>query len=339
MHGGAASVGIPTLPVADVAVSIPCNNLTQNPQCLPISEISRSRDFGAFSRVFQPRSEICSLVELTISELWTPGLTPHRNSTKTSADHSLQKSAQYRENIKSQRKSRNVQLRVLSVFADPEHAPKVQEGAALLPGAPPVHVKEVDVSTLQLDKHKKLDASSERVAVKRAASGFRRRLCFTSWPVTTQGETVSVRNKKRVNDAVTTETAFLLVLALATLTQNNTGLVMFASKERGEAHFGEPCWWWQTEDVRLFAELGASRGAFYSCELVKRWTNKSCVRPGCMGVMTNFRVHCQELKEGWPQISNPDRSYSGPLSNRCKACQKQQKHKTPRWKQQFVHTS
>ena len=40
----------------------------------------------------------------------------------------------------------------LSVFADPEHAPKVQEGAVLLSDSPLVQIKEVDVSTLQLDR-------------------------------------------------------------------------------------------------------------------------------------------------------------------------------------------
>ena len=45
----------------------------------------------------------------------------------------------------SEEVTEHVQLRVLS---------EIQEGAALLPGAPLVHVKEVDVSTLQLDRHK-----------------------------------------------------------------------------------------------------------------------------------------------------------------------------------------
>ena len=54
-------VGIPTLPAVDVAVSIPCNNLTQNPQCLPISEISRSRGFGAFHVFFSPEVKFAAL--------------------------------------------------------------------------------------------------------------------------------------------------------------------------------------------------------------------------------------------------------------------------------------
>ena len=60
----------------------------------------------------------------------------------------------------------------------------------------------------------------------------------------------------------------LLTLSFAAMTQTNTGLVLFAPEERGKAHFGEPCSWWQTEDVQHLAELGASRGAFFSTTLV-----------------------------------------------------------------------
>ena len=122
---------------------------------------------------------------------------------------------------------------------------------------------------------------------------------------------------KRVNDAVTTESAFLLALALAAVTQNNTGMVLFAAEERGKAHFGEPCSWWQTEDARLLAHLGATRGAFYSCELVKHRTSKSSLKPGALGVVSNFSAQCKELKEGWPQISGEERKFSGPLSRSC----------------------
>ena len=45
-------------------------------------------------------------------------------------------SLQLGENVASQRKSPNAQVNVLSVFADPEHAPKVQEGAALFHNSP-----------------------------------------------------------------------------------------------------------------------------------------------------------------------------------------------------------
>ena len=33
------------------------------------------------------------------------------------------------------------------------------------------------------------------------------------------------------------------------------------SEERGDAHFGEPCSWWQTAEVKHLAKLGATRGA------------------------------------------------------------------------------
>ena len=75
------------------------------------------------------------------------------------------------------------------------------------------------------------------------------------------------QHTKRVNDAVTIEAAFMLALALATLGQNHTALALFAAEERGKAFYGEPCSRWQKEEVRLMSELGATRGALYSCEV------------------------------------------------------------------------
>ena len=181
-----------------------------------------------------------------------------------------------------------------------------------------------------------MDSAGEGIAVERATPKVRHCLCVSpgqrdgqtsvckqTGTISAQRKNVSVRipwlpqQAKRVNDAVTTEAAFLLALALAAVTQNNTGMVFFAAEERGKAHFGEPCSWWQTEDVRLLAHLGATRGAFYSCEIVKHWTGKSCLKPGSLGVMSNFSAQCTELKEGWPQISGEDSKYSGPLSSSC----------------------
>ena len=121
---GAGSVGIPTLPAVNVAVSGSGNNHTQNSSSLPISPISRSLDFDSFSVDFQPKSENCSPDELAVLQLRTPGLTPHEKCKGSLVDRDAYKSAQC--------KAKRVQLKVLSGFAGPEHAPKVQEGAALL---------------------------------------------------------------------------------------------------------------------------------------------------------------------------------------------------------------
>ena len=160
-----------------------------------------------------------------------------------------------------------------------------------------------------------MDSAGEGTAVERATPKVRHCLCVSPGQRDNKQGPSPLRGKmypygfpwlsqqaKRVNDAVTTESAFLLALALAAVTQNITGMVLFAAEERGKAHFGEPCSWWQTEDVRLLAHLGATRGAFYSCEIVKHWTSKSCLKPGSLGVMSNFSAQCKELKEGWPQI-------------------------------------
>ena len=44
---------------------------------------------------------------------------------------------------------------------------------------------------------------------------------------------------------------------------------------------------------------------------------KNSAKPGSMGVMTNFSAPCKELKEGWPQVEEPNRSYAGPLPSSC----------------------
>ena len=126
------------------------------------------------------------------------------------------------------------------------------------------------------------------------------------------------QHTKRVNDAVTIEAAFLFALALATLTQNNTAQVLFAAEERGKTFYGEPCSWWQTEEVRIMSELGATRSALYSCELVQKWTKQSRDKPGSIGLMTNFDAHCAERHEGWPQLSETALSYVGPFPDECK---------------------
>ena len=101
------------------------------------------------------------------------------------------------------------------------------------------------------------------------------------------------------------------------MAQNSTGLVLFAAEERGKAHFGEPCSWWQTEDLHLLAELGATRGAFFTCELDQKWTKQRCDKPGSFGFVANFKAKASEVKEGWPQLEGPEQTYMGPLSKHC----------------------
>ena len=298
-------------------------------QSLPISPVSPSLDFDSFSLDFQPKSKNCSPDELAVLQLRTPGLTSHEKCSGSLAGRDGHKSAQG--------KARRVQLKVLSVFAGPEHAPKVQEGAALLSDLLLVQVKEVDVSTLQLDKHKTWTLQAKEllsnvqhqkfdiVFVSLPAKGMARPLFANKQgPSPLRGKMYPYgfpwlsQQAKRVNDVVTTESAFLLTLALAAVTQNNPFMVLFAAEERSKAHFGEACSWWQTEDVRLLAHLGATRGAFYSCEIVKHWTGKSCLKPGSLGVMSNFSAQCKELKEGWPaDLRRRAQVRLGPLSRNC----------------------
>ena len=164
---GAGSVRIPTLPAVNVAVSRSGNNHTQNSPSLPISPISRSLDFESFSLDFQPKSENCSPDELAVLQLRALQLTPHEKCTGSLVGRDAHKSAQC--------KAKRAQLKVLSVFAGPEHAPKGQEGAALLSDLLLVQVKEVDVSRQTQDK----DSAREGTAVERATPKVRHCLCVS----------------------------------------------------------------------------------------------------------------------------------------------------------------
>ena len=111
----------------------------------------------------------------------------------------------------------------------------------------------------------------------------------------------------------------MLALVLATLTHNNTALALLAAEGRGKSFYGEPSSWWQTEEVRLMSELGATRSALCSYEPVQKWTKQNRDKPGSMGIMTNFCVQCPELHEGWPQLSEASLSSNvGPLPVMCK---------------------
>ena len=181
---------------------------------------------------------------------------------------------------------------------------------------------EGSVSVLRSEtrsKASRISFASSRVSSCASQGGKR----YSSRPEHGQGKSYPCgypwlsQHTKRVNDAVTIEAAFMLALALATLTQNNTALALLVA-EGGKAFYGEPCSWWQTEEVRLMSEVGATRSALSSCELVKKWTKQNRDKPGSMGIMTNFCVQCPELHEGWPQLSEAPLSHVGPLPVMCK---------------------
>ena len=226
-------------------------------------------------------------------------------------------------------------LKVLSVFSGQEHAPKLHEGASLLHGSPLVQIKEVDATALSLNMVKQWSAPAKEilfafqqqrfdlVVIALPSKGMSRKMFANklgpsplrskSYPY---GNPWLSQHTKRVNDAVTIEAAFMLALALATLAQDHTALALFAAEERGKAFYGRS--WWQTEEVRLVSELGATRGALYSCEVVQRWTKQVRDKPGSLDIMTNFCLQCTEFHEGWPQLSEASLSYVGPLPDRCK---------------------
>ena len=222
------------------------------------------------------------------------------------------------------------------MFSGQELSPRVEEGAALLAGDMSVKVKTVDVSSWLLDKYRAWTPAARELVHSIQQQSFD--LVFVTLPAKGTSRALfankqgpaPLRNKrypygfpwlsqhaKRVNDSITVDTAFLLTLSFAAMTQNNTGPVLFASEERGQAHFGEPCSWCQTEDVQHLAELGANRGALYSCELVHKWTEQRSVKAGSLGFMVDFCAKAKEVKEGWPNIKSPEQTYEGPLSKHC----------------------
>ena len=119
----------------------------------------------------------------------------------------------------------------------------------------------------------------------------------------------------RATDSVTINAAVLLVLAFAALTNKSRALVLTASEERGEAHFGEPCSWCPTSKVKHLAKPSATKGAFYTCELARRWCQGNADKPGSLGVLTNFPCS-GAVKTGWPKY-NAKKLYLGPLSSTC----------------------
>ena len=55
---------------------------------------------------------------------------------------------------------------------------------------------------------------------------------------------------RREEDKVYIDAACFLVIARARMIQCNTGFVLCALEERGGAHFGEPCSWWEAAEKR-----------------------------------------------------------------------------------------
>ena len=146
------SVGLPTLPA--VLSCVPPVSVS-DPQKLQFSNSAKSHDSAAFSQVFARISSDSNPYELTVSELRTSGLTPQQKSTGFLARERAQVSAPSSDKNPSDSPAwKNRSLKVLSVFSGQELAPRVQEGAALISSAKTAQVKEVDISTWQLDKHR-----------------------------------------------------------------------------------------------------------------------------------------------------------------------------------------
>ena len=114
-----------------------------------------------------------------------------------------------------------------------------------------------------------MDAGGQKPVVPNPARKFRLDLCVT--PASPWQVTCSVRKQFRANtasqsqvslhkaSALLIQAATCLVYAFATMTRRSTGLLLFASEVRGEAHFGEPCSWWQSSELQLMSKLGSSQ--------------------------------------------------------------------------------
>ena len=123
-------------------------------------------------------------------------------------------------------------------------------------GSMTVQVKEVDVSSLQLDKHRIWTPQAKELLLSEQQQSFDFVVTFQAKGMSrvsfanTQGPSPLHSKRywygfpwlsllsKRVNDAVIVEAAALLVLSFAAMTQNNTDLVVFAPEVRGKPHFG-----------------------------------------------------------------------------------------------------
>ena len=245
-------------------------------------------------------------------------------------------------------------VKILSAFADTEQAPNLTEGIKLLAGKQSAQVKTVYVSEWRLDKLGKWSNEAQELLFKIAQGHFD--VVWITMPTKGYGK-VSFHNAegpapqrnwlyphgvpwlaqqgKRAADAVTVNAAIVFVLAFAAMTQKGTGMVLTTSEERGDAHRGEPCSWWQAAETKHLATLGATRSAVYTCGLAQKWRLGKTTRPGPVGIMTNFDCS-SSLLTGWPSF-NDKKGYTGPLSKQCSCCHNHKAEKQERTKKTATH--
>ena len=130
----------------------------------------------------------------------------------------------------------------------------------------------------------------------------------------------------RFHLAVTIQAATCLVYAFATMTRRSRGLSLFASEERGDAHFGESCSWWQSSELQPMSRLGAHR----VCVTRLR-------KAGSMGVLSNFRLPVS-CAVGWPRL-NEARKYMGPVSGKCSCGTQHESSKSQRASSPAIHAT
>ena len=84
-------------------------------------------------------------------------------------------------------------------------------------------------------------------------------------------------------------------------------------------------------------QLGAHRGAFYTCEIAKRWGVSHLNKAGSLGVLSNFRLPVS-CAAGWPRISE-SREYRGPLSAKCSCGAQQESIKSQKASSPAIHAT
>ena len=237
---------------------------------------------------------------------------------------------------------------LLSLFPDRSLAPNLEAGSKLLSGIK-VQLEEIDVSLWQLNKARKWTTPSKNllfqvqqgnfdlVCVTLPVHGMSRALFANSSGPSPTGFLGSRHKANALLMRSPFRQRLSMVYAFATMTRRSTGLLLFASEERGEAHFGEPCSWWQSSELQLMSSLGAHRGAFYTCEIAKRWGVSHLNKAGSLGVLSNFRLPVS-CAAGWPRISE-SREYRGPLSAKCSCGAKQESIKSQKASSPAIHAT
>ena len=110
----------------------------------------------------------------------------------------------------------------------------------------------------------------------------------------------------------------VFMFVLVTVTQCNRGLVILAREERGEAHCREPCSRWQAEEMRYPTQLGATRGALYTCETAMQRSQHFLEKGTTLGLLSNLELLGTDTKRGWPVFKYDSRQYTGKLAVNCK---------------------